>query len=78
MKSRNQIPPYRKKLGCSIRTRRNIAGVSQEQFAEFTGCHRNYIGLIERGEQNLTLDSLVKVARALRCRLSDLLADAGL
>ncbi len=69
---------YRKKLGYAIRARRSATGISQEQFAEFTECHRNYIGLIERGEQNLTLDSLVRVARALNCKLSDLLAEAGL
>lgn len=52
--------------------------MSQEQLAELTERHRNYIGLIERGEQNLTLDSLVRIAKAMKCKVSDLLTDAGL
>lgn len=41
-------------------------------------CHRNYVGLVERGEQNLTVDSLVRIAKALNCKVSEILADAGL
>jgi transcriptional regulator with XRE-family HTH domain len=69
---------YRKKIGCAVRARREALGVSQEKLAEQTDCHRNYIGLVERGEQNLTVGSLVRVARALECKASDLLANAGL
>jgi transcriptional regulator with XRE-family HTH domain len=78
VKSKRPAPLYRKKIGYAIRTRRDAAGVSQEQLAELTERHRNYIGLVERGEQNLTLDSLVRIAKALKCKASDLLTDAGL
>ena len=78
MQSRKQIPLYRKKLGYAIRGKRDLLGVSQERLAELVNCHRNYIGLIERGEQNLTIDSLVRMARTLKCKVSDLLSDAGL
>lgn len=53
-------------------------GVSQEKFAEYCDLHRNYIGLIERGQQNLTVESLVRIARTLKCKPSDLLKEAGM
>ena len=53
-------------------------GFSQEQLAEYADVHRNYIGQIERGEQNLTIDSLIRLVKALRCRLSDLVVSAGI
>lgn len=51
-------------------------GLSQEQLAEGVGCHRNYMGRIERGEQNITLDMMARVAKALRCSISALAAGA--
>jgi len=53
-------------------------GVSQEGLAEMIGCHRNYVGLLERGEQNVTIDMLSRVAKALGCTVSDLVSEAGL
>jgi transcriptional regulator with XRE-family HTH domain len=50
----NNIKKYRKKLG-----------ISQEELAEKAGLHRTYIGGIERGERNITLDSLQVIALAL-------------
>lgn len=52
--------------------------VSQEKLAELVDVHRNYVGKVERGEQNITIDSLVRFATVLRCKPSDLLAEAGL
>lgn len=72
MNKRNAIPKYRKLLGDTIRLRRTDLGLSQEQLAEGVGCHRNYMGRIERGEQNITLDMMVRVASALCCTISDL------
>ena len=72
MEKRNIIPKYRKNFGDTIRQRRTALGLSQEQLAEGVGCHRNYMGRIERGEQNITLGMMVRVAKALRCTISDL------
>lgn len=44
------------------RTRRKL---SQEQLAELAGVHRTYIGMIERAEKNITLESIEKLAKAL-------------
>lgn len=78
MKSLHPVPTHRRKIGYAVRARRAALDVSQERLAEFAECHRNYVGLVERGEQNLTVDSLLKIAVALKCRPSDLLRDAGL
>ena len=68
----------RKQLGLAIRRRRDEMGVSQEGLAEIIGCHRNYVGYLERGEQNVTIDMLSRVARALGCKVTDLTEEAGL
>lgn len=68
----------RKQLGLAIRHHRDEMGVSQEGLAEIIGCHRNYVGLLERGEQNVTIDMLARVAKALGCSVTDLVAEAGL
>ena len=66
-----------RRLGLEIRRRRDSANISQEKLAEFVDCHRNYMGRVERGEQNLTVETLNRVAVAFKCRPSDLLRGAG-
>lgn len=56
-----------------IRHRREMMGISQEFLADLCGLHRTYIGAIERGERNITLSTLLKLAEALDCELSDLI-----
>jgi len=65
-------------LGEAVRARRLELEVSQERLAEMVDVHRNYVGKIERGEQNLTIETLVRFCRALRCSRSELLGEAGL
>jgi len=71
-------PSPQKQLGNAIRERRLELEVSQEKLAEMVNVHRNYVGKVERGEQNITIDSLVRFAGAFRCKCSDLLEEAGL
>lgn len=52
-------------IGERIRSARNRAGYSQETLGEKAGLHPTYIGQLERGEKNATLESIEKVARAL-------------
>lgn len=66
----------RTKLGKAVRRLRTDAGYSQEGFADFCGLHRTYIGAIERGERNLTTDTLDRVAKALRVSIFELFAMA--
>ncbi len=58
-----------------IRALRTEAGISQEELAERSGLHRTYIGGVERGERNITLLSLQKIADALGVTPSSLLSD---
>jgi transcriptional regulator with XRE-family HTH domain len=49
-------------LGVNLRAHRLAQGLSQEAFADFVGVHRTYMGGLERGERNLTLKSVEKLA----------------
>lgn len=49
-------------VGRNLRAYREARGLSQEAFAEILGVHRTYMGGIERGERNLTLKSLERIA----------------
>lgn len=49
-------------VGRNLRAYRKARGLSQEAFADMLGVHRTYMGAIERGERNLTLRSLEKLA----------------
>lgn len=62
-------------LADNIRRLRLRCGWSQEQLAEQCGLHRTYVGAIERGERNLGLDNLERLARALNVPAARLLTD---
>jgi ribosome-binding protein aMBF1 (putative translation factor) len=67
-----------KLLGQAIRARREARSMSQEALADGATMDRSHIGRIERGERNVTLLNLIKIAATLDCRASDLMAAAGL
>ena len=60
------------KFGRAVRKLRDEAGYSQESFADAIGVHRTYMGTLERGKGNPTLEMIGKVARGLRVSLSTL------
>jgi transcriptional regulator with XRE-family HTH domain len=60
-------------FGDRVRNQRKARGLSQEQLAELTGLHRTYIGGIERGERNVSLMNILRLAEALEVSPSDLL-----
>lgn len=66
------------KLGETIRRRRLAINVSQDVFADMAEMHRSYIGFVERGSQNVTLDTMTRIAAALKVPLSTLFKEAGL
>lgn len=66
-------PNHRKILGEALRSERKAAGFSQEKLAEKSDLHPNYIGEVERGEKNISVDALVQIARALKVSLTKLL-----
>ena len=61
-----------KSIGQRIRNYRNEYGLSQEKLAEMAGCHPTYIGQIERGEKNATIESIERIAAVLNVSLSQL------
>jgi len=61
-------------VGRNLRAHRERQGLSQEAFAEVLGVHRTYMGAIERGERNLTLQSVERIAKQLRIDPLKLLA----
>jgi len=62
-----------KEVGFRIREVRQDRGLSQEKLAALAGLHRAYIGQIERGEKNIGLKNLEKIAKALGVNIKDLL-----
>lgn len=62
----------RRRFGRAIRKSRKKLGVSQEEFADMCGLHRTYMGGIERGERNVSLINIQRIARALKIPLSEL------
>lgn len=68
-----KVSPTRKKLGAKIRKIRKSIGLSQEELGYRAGVHRTYIGAIERAEQNVSIDNIHKIARALKVSPGELL-----
>lgn len=62
----------RLRFGRAVRARRHKLGVSQEEFADICGLDRTYVGGIERGERNVALVNIEKIARGLRTSVSEL------
>lgn len=59
-------------FGKRVREERIRLGLSQEKFAELVGLHRTYIGMVERGEKNITINNIKRIAKALRMTVSRL------
>ena len=63
------------KFGERVRFLRKKQNMSQEELAHRADVHRTYIGMIERGEKNLSLTNIDKIANALHTTLSELFTD---
>lgn len=64
-------------VGQSLRAYREAKGLSQERFAEVLGVHRTYMGAVERGERNLTLQSVERLAGKIDVEPLTLLESSG-
>lgn len=64
-------------IGQAIKQRRKALKMSQETLSNLAGVDRSHMGRIERGERNVTLLNVARIAEALKCNPSDLLIDAG-
>ena len=61
-----------KGFGLNVRRIRLKQGLTQEKLAELSGLHTNYIGGIERGERNVSVVNIARLAQAFQCRMADL------
>lgn len=66
------IHPELQKFGKQLQNLRKAQGLSQEELAERCGLHRTYIGGIERGERNVALLNILRIASALQVSPSQL------
>jgi len=66
---------HQKIIGDSIRRYRKQVGFSQEKLAEKADLHPVYLGEVERGEKAVSLCALIRIAKALKVRLGDLVED---
>jgi transcriptional regulator with XRE-family HTH domain len=66
------VQAIQKRVGATVRSLRKQKGWSQDLFADKTGLHRAHIGEIERGESNVTLQTLKILSDALGVKIGDL------
>ena len=59
----------------NLRKERLKKKLSQEALADLAGLHRTYVGAVERGERNISIDNMERLALALGCELTELLKD---
>ncbi len=67
--------PIRKSFGLKVRMKRFEMEMTQEEIAEKAGIHPTYLGSVERGERNISLENIIALASALKCSPKDLMPD---
>lgn len=63
-------------FGKAVRKARKAQGISQEGLADLAGLHRTYVGDVERGERNISLLNMSKIAEAMHIKLNVLVKDS--
>lgn len=69
------VGDLQKQVGAHLRAYRLGRGLSQEAFAELLGYHRTYAGALERGERNISLQSLEELAARMGVEAMELLGE---
>jgi transcriptional regulator with XRE-family HTH domain len=67
----------RQRFAVAMRLQRLANQMSQEDLADRSGLHRTYIGSVERGERNISVDNMDRIAQALGVDITNLLATPG-
>lgn len=65
MRKHRQSKSLRLILAHNLRAMRQTRGISQEKLAELAGLHRTYVSSVERGERNISIDNIERLANAL-------------
>lgn len=76
--SQHRQAPVLAALGATIRRLRKTRGISQEKLALMADVDTSYVGRVERGDNNVAILTLVKIAEALQITLAELMAEAEL
>jgi transcriptional regulator with XRE-family HTH domain len=63
----------RMRFGQKLRMARKEREISQERLAELAGLHRTYVSSVERGERNVSIETIEKFAKALKVAMSELM-----
>jgi transcriptional regulator with XRE-family HTH domain len=71
MKRASQV--IRRLFATNVRREREARGLSQEALADLAGLHRTYVGSVERGERNISIDNIERLGQALAIEPADLL-----
>jgi transcriptional regulator with XRE-family HTH domain len=77
MATRRTIHDARRAFAASLRRVRKAKGFSQEELADRSGLHRTYVGSVERGERNISIDNMERLARALSVPLRELIDESS-
>ena len=72
MEARRSGKSARSIFAANVRLIRQQRRLSQEQLAELSDLHRTYVGSVERGERNISIDNMERLASALHVKLRDL------
>jgi transcriptional regulator with XRE-family HTH domain len=73
MSTNKAIQTARKIFARKLKAFRVLKGLSQEELADIAGLHRTYVGSVERGERNISIDNMERLASALGIKIKDLL-----
>jgi transcriptional regulator with XRE-family HTH domain len=66
------------RFGAAVRARRKAIALSQEELADQAGIDRSHMGKLERGERNVSFMNILRIAKAVQCKPSDLFFQADL
>jgi ribosome-binding protein aMBF1 (putative translation factor) len=72
---KNILSNARRIFSQRLRQIRQNKGLSQEELADVAGLHRTYVGSVERGERNISIDNMERLAKALEVDITDLLKE---
>jgi transcriptional regulator with XRE-family HTH domain len=71
------LSDVRVRFGQKLRKVREKAGLSQERLAELAGLHRTYVSSVERGQRNISLENVERLADALGVSMAELMPNRG-